>query len=262
MVATSRRLTSCRTLEDAVASLLEWAHANRSSSINLPAKPHAIIAINKSRNDTPSDQWSHVTATAKLLRSANAQIAKNKTFMKYAAMWQERSNTSIDDINDLLRFYYSTVNVVRIPLKSRHQLLHEQREVLFEIIHDCCQKTFEQSQRRRMLADVDDFGMYVSLAFDRFAESLDEPFDYMQASLKSQPPPRSMGDHVYGFSKLVHRRSGKPKPHAAQLFDKLTPMIASCLMLEAARKQRLGKVRFCFNSETADCLYRTTQGLV
>lgn len=160
--------------------------------------------------------------------------------MKYKKLW-ETARFQIDDMNDLLRCYYSTVNVVRIPEKNRYGLLHNQEKVLYNIILDCCNRSSETKEGKRMLADVDEFGLYLSMAFDHFSESLDVPFDFVKACLQHNPPPETMVDNMWYFTKLVHRQNRSLKGQISQLFDLLTPMIASCILLDSYRKRIIGK---------------------
>lgn len=227
--------------------LLNWANANYMRTTNFPTKPHAIIALNKSDHSTPEHSWDEVTATASLLKSANAQIDKNSTFIKYVDMWKA-SNTRIRDMDDLLRRYYSTVKVVRLPDKCRLQRMHQQRQALYEVIQKCCDDTMDVEKDRNMLPDVEEFGLYLSLAFDHFSESLDVPFDYVEASLKHQPPPLTFIDSMLVFIRMIAQEAkpahdSNPQLQATEvLFDLLTPFVASCLMLDSSRKQHIGNV--------------------
>ena len=90
-----------------------------------------------------------------------------------------------------------------------------------------------------MLPDVDEFGLYLSLAFDHFSETLDKPFDFVHASLKYQPIPETLADNILIFAKAVARNC-QLEGQIKELFEKLTPMIVSCLMLDSARKRRIG----------------------
>lgn len=215
--------------------LLDWADANYTKSTNLPSKPHAIIALNKSEHTTTEEQWKTRFATANLL---STDIRANNTFKKYATKWRN-AQVQIRDTSDLLRCYYSSVTVVRLPQKSRAQLMHEQCGVLYKAIFKCCEESMETKKERRMLPDADEFGLYISLAFDHFSESLELPFDYVEASLKHQPPPVSLADNIINFARMIANQD--PQLQIAQLFTKLAPMVASCLMLDSARKQRMGK---------------------
>lgn len=217
--------------------MLDWASSSYSKSTNLPSKPHAIIALNKSDHMTAESQWSSVHATADLLESTN--IAKNTTFMKHADMWKT-AGVHVRTMNDLLERYYSTVHVVRLPDKSRLQRMHDQRGELYQVISQCCEESMEAKRGHRMLPDVDEFGLYLSLAFDQFSTSLDKPFDYMAASLKYQPPSATLSASIIKLAQMV----AGPRPQEAKmdtLFNRLTPIVSSILMLDSARKQRIGR---------------------
>ena len=222
-----------------VEDLLKWADKNYKGSTNLPSKPHVVIAINKCESATPSDQWNTSNATAHLLSTTNSQIRKNVIFAKYAKIWESRA-LEIEDMRDLLKCYYSSVNVVRIPHKSRYKLLNDQRYKLYNLILDSCNRSSEVKLQKRMLADVDEFGLFLSLAFDHFAESLDEPFDFIQASIRSNPLPESFHNNIYNFALMVMRQCHLWEETAAH-FDIITPMVASCIMLDSSRHRRMGK---------------------
>lgn len=89
-----------------------------------------------------------------------------------------------------------------------------------------------------MLPDMDKFGLYISLAFDHFSESLDRPFDYVQASLKHQPPPMTLADTLENFLLMIAAQL--PEMRTRDLFKRVTLFVAPCLMLDSARKQRTG----------------------
>lgn len=232
------QLISCRTLEVVVEDLLAWADKNHRGSTNLPSKPHVIIAINKCESATPEAQWDINTATGTLLSSATSQIRKNITFAKYANSWAN-SGIDVDDMKELLKLYYSSVHVVRVPQKSRYQLLNEQRDKLYELILDNCNRSSEAKRRKQMLLDVDQFGVFLTLAFDHFAESLDVPFDFIKASLKSSPPPGSFTENVEKFVLAVHRNEHL-QGDIRTLFTMLTPMVAACILLDSSRNRRMG----------------------
>ncbi|TGJ87061.1 hypothetical protein E0Z10_g1710 [Xylaria hypoxylon] len=241
-------LNNPKTMEDVVEKLLAWADTNRSKSVNLPSKPYAIIALNKCPNSTPDALWNTLEATDNLYKSMNSQIQNNNTFQAYVKKW-ESSRLRISDMEELFRCYYSKVHVIRIPDKSRYKLLEQQRDELYLIIRDCCSKSLMKKRESRMLPDTDEFGIYISLAFDHFSQTLEEPFDYVKASLRHQPPPQTMADKLYTFARLVAQRLGL-QGKIETLFAKLTDMVASCLMLGAARKRLFGQPDDWFKVET------------
>ena len=234
-----RSLHHSRTLEVVVEELLKWADKNYKGSANLPSKPHVIIAINKCEPATPPEQWNIHSATAQLLSATNSQIRKNPTFAKYVRIWEDK-DFEIDDMRDLLRCYYSSVSVVRIPHKSRYNQLSEQRIKLYDLIVDCCERSTQAKISKRMLPDVDQFGEYLSLAFDHFAESLDEPFDFVRASLKTYPPPETFYSNLWNFIKQVNIWINN-RGDIQAIFELIKPMVASCIMLDSARSERIGE---------------------
>ncbi|KAI0965763.1 hypothetical protein F4678DRAFT_467205 [Xylaria arbuscula] len=241
-------LNNPKTMEDVVEKLLAWADANHSKSINLPTKPHAIILLNKCSNSTPDAMWNTLEATDQLYSSMNSQIQKNNTFQAYVKKW-ESAKQRISDMEELFRCYYSKVHVLRIPDKSRYTLLEKQSDELYRIIRTCCSKSFMKKKESRMLPDADEFGIYMSLAFDHFSQTLEEPFDYVKASLRYQPPPQTIADKLYAFARLVARRLGI-EGEIQNLFAKLIDMMASCFMLDAARKRRFGQPEDWFRAKT------------
>ncbi|KAI1264025.1 hypothetical protein F5Y18DRAFT_418041 [Xylariaceae sp. FL1019] len=241
-------LNNPRTMEDVVEKLLLWADSNYSASINLPSKPHAIIVLNKSSSETPGDQWSRHRATEEFFISMDPQVSKNKTFERYMKKW---ANNDVTNMQDLFECYYSSVNVIRIPDKSRYQLFHEQGIVLADAIRYHCDVAQRKKRDRKMLPDADQFQQYLSLAFDHFSETLDEPFDYIKASLKSRPPPKTLADNLHEFVLLLAQTT-KREGQIKWLFDKITTLVASCVMLDSARKRLFGKPHEWFSMPWAD----------
>ncbi|KAK6220922.1 hypothetical protein LQW54_001842 [Pestalotiopsis sp. IQ-011] len=243
-------LNNPNTMEDVVEKLLEWADQNHSSSINLPSKPHAVIALNKSNNSTADDQWNRATATEGFLNSMDKQLRNNPTFERYVKKWQD-SGKDITLMREMFECYYAGVHVMRLPDKSRYQKLHEQRNVLYNTIVERCESSFEKRKNCHMLADVDQFGLYLSLAFDHFSETLDEPFDYVQASRKHRPPPETMSENIFDFVELLAQKLGL-EGEIERLFGDATDFVASCIMLDASRKQLLGRPIEWFGSAASD----------
>jgi hypothetical protein len=144
-------------------------------------------------------------------------------------------------MQDLLKCYYSTVHVVRIPDKSRYQLLDKQRRQLHDKIVECCNVSYETNLERQMLSDVDEFGLYLSLAFDHFSETLEKPFDFIEASLKHRPLSDTLSDNVLSFARHFGSIQGR-HGDIDWVFKQLVQFISSCILLESARKQHIGMI--------------------
>lgn len=129
--------------------------------------------------------------------------------------------------------------MVRLPDKSRYQLIHEQLDVLHDVIHTCCDRSFQKKEELKMLPNVDQLQIYMTMAFDHFSETLDEPFDYVKASFKYRPPPETLADNLLEFVLLIAEKCGLGDDIEG-LFNRVTDLVASCIMVDSARKQRYG----------------------
>lgn len=201
-----------------------------------------IIALNKSNNQTPEDQWSEVNATANLLDAANAQIHTNATFVRLAERWKH-PYYRVDTMKKLMECYYSTVHVVRLPQKDRYQLVDQQRKLLQGLLRRCCEHARAEKEERGLLTDVDEFGMYLSMAFDHFSLSLDKPFNFVEASLDRNPIGSKVGDDLLFFI-ILFGFFVECQDDMSTLFNNLTPFLASCILLRAARKKHIGKFQY------------------
>lgn len=228
-----------RTIEAVAESLLTWAHANSEGSINLPSKPHAVIVLNKcvaAENDAAF--WPSATSTEDLL---SYNITRSEIFQKFC-------KNGIVDLRSLLRQFYSEVTVIRMPDKTNLKILDQQRRALYKLIYDRCESAHDVKAQTHMLANSDDLQVYLQTAFDHFSESLDEPFDFIAASVKNSPIPRDLADHIILLARLVSQRLERTQTDrrlvsTELVFDRLTQFVASCLRLDAARNNRLGMSR-------------------
>lgn len=231
--------TFSRAIEDVVEKLIKWADANHSTSINMPCKPHAVIAINKSQNSSPDEYWLPAQTTEDFFKSMSDQLIKNPTLREYSEKWR-MAKAPIHNMRELFDRYYWTTTVVRLPEKSRYELMYRQRGVLREVIRDRCQQSFNKRKDASILPDVDEFGMYLSLAFDHFSETLEKPFDYVKASIQYRPPPDTLEGNLFEFALLV-AETLNCQGDIERIFDTSTKIVASYFILDSARKQRMGK---------------------
>jgi len=197
-----------------------------------------IIAVNKCESVASEEEWKSATATASALKT---NIRSNPTFQRLEEKWRNSTKgPRVFNTEKLLECYYSSVHVVKLPKKQSMQRMLLQRDELYRVITDCCANSKESKQDLNMLPDVDEFGLYMTFAFDHFSQSLDESFDYMEASLRYLPPPLTLAENFKKFASLVRDHMGSEARSTSDVFDELKPMIASCLMLDSARKQRMG----------------------
>lgn len=97
-------------VESVFVRLVDWAAAALEMSSNQPVLPHVIIALNASENDIDPSLWDVFNVTSSIFDSLARTVNQNETFKKYAQFWRERNKT-IDNMEQLILMYYSSVQV-------------------------------------------------------------------------------------------------------------------------------------------------------
>ncbi|KAL9618157.1 MAG: hypothetical protein Q9160_007107 [Pyrenula sp. 1 TL-2023] len=90
-----------------------------------------------------------------------------------------------------------------------------------------------------MLLNSDEMQPYLQYAFDHFSRNLDQPFDFVQASLSNNPIPSNFGGNVLKLAIDV-MDLWRDKLDGPRIFKELSFMVASCIMLDSARHRTLG----------------------
>ena len=159
-------------------------------------------------------------------------------FRRYADIWESRGRR-ISSMKELLECYYSSVTVVRIPTKGRYGLLHQQVRELHGQIASKCKTALSIKRRVRMLPNSDDLQTYLQSAFDHFSKNLNDPFNFVQVALRNNPIPLDFGGNILklAISILEHPL----ELDGPDLFKALSPIVASCIMLDIVRHRLLGK---------------------
>ena len=228
---------ACRTIETVVERLIEWAAAAIGRSTNQPVLPHVIIALNGSENKIDPAQWHVNCATRKLMTSIGEALSKPS--LKEYARSRSNSTREIRTAEDLLLSYYCSVRVVRIPTQGRPQLINDQVDKLYKEISQNCQASRQAKRKVRMLLNADELQPYLQLAFDHFSSTLDTPFDFVKAYLLHNPIPADFAGNITKLAiKMMQRWENRLD--AVGIFKELSPMIASCIMLDAARHKIKG----------------------
>lgn len=90
-----------------------------------------------------------------------------------------------------------------------------------------------------MLLDDQELDPYLQFAFDHFAETLNTPFDFVQASFFNNPIPHNFGGNILKL--IINMMEVRPEATAHDLFYDLGHLVASCIMLDSARNKLIGK---------------------
>lgn len=230
-----------RVIENAVERLIGWAASALEKSSNQPVLPHLIIALNASENSVPPDQWDVEYATRWLLSDDQQHILRNPKLQTYAKYWQNRDK-SITSVEDLLLSYYYSVRVVRIPTKGRPKLISDQTSKLYNEITTACEQSRLQKRSLRMLLEADRLQPYLQYAFDHFSTTLDAPFDFVKVSFLHNPIPNNFGGNILKLA-INMMDVWENRLDGEALFTELSALVASCIMLDSARHNILGKFR-------------------
>lgn len=235
-----------RTLEEVLQRLVEWADAALEKSSNQPVLPHAIIALNQSRYDIKSELWDVDSATDTHLDSVSLDLKNHPVFKQQVEFWNDRGR-EINTVGQLVRSYYSSIRVVHVPAEGKPNLILQQTQKLYDEIHQASQSAREQKAGLRMLLGADDFQPYLEQAFDHFARDLNMPFDFVQASMASSPIPHDFGGNILKLAiQIMACWEDKAKGHT--IFEELSNVVASSIMLDAARCGIKGRPEEIFSS--------------
>lgn len=233
------KLTFDRVVESVLERLVDWAAAALEKSSNQPVLPHAIIAFNASEYGIPEDLWDVDRATEALMESLSRTVYHNATFKKYAQFWRERDR-QIESVQELVLSYYSSLRVVRIPTDGRPKLIRTQVEKLSTMIRWASKEARDLKLESGMLLDADELQPYLQDAFDHFAGKLDTPFDFVQASFTNSPIPLNFGGNILKLALQVMER-WEDVAKAGTIFEELSYIVASSILLDATKQKILGR---------------------
>ena len=223
-----------------LTKLIRWAAASFEKSLGQPALPHLIIALNATDLSIDPTQWDVKEATQKLLSDVESSIERIPALQAQLEEWRTKGR-SIKTTKDLLECYYSSITVVRIPAKGRYMLIDEQVEKLHTEIVVKCSHSHYWKRKVRMLSMSEDLQLYLQFAFDHFAQNLDTPFDFVKVALHINPIPSDFGGNILKLAVAI--KDCQKTWNIALIFEHLSLMVASCIMLDIHRHRRLGQWR-------------------
>ena len=85
-------------------------------------------------------------------------------------------------------------------------LIRAQVEKLSTSIRWASKEARKLKLESRMLLDADELQPYLQTAFDHFADKLDTPFDFVQASFTNSPIPQNFGGNILKLALQVMER--------------------------------------------------------
>lgn len=233
-----------RTFESAaLVPMLEWAAASIEGSVNQAAMPHAIIVLNFTDPNINPNGWTVESATTSLLSTYSQAVTENVDVRNHARYWHEKGKP-ISTTKDLLLCYYSSISVVRVPQKGRYGLVDKQVAKLDDQIHRRCKEARQNRKHLRIIFNTDEFQAALSMGFDHFSNRLDEPFDFVELSWALNPIPKDFGGNILRLALAIKDDPTMKNSSGSHIFQHLSHMVASCVMLDFVRHQIKGTLSF------------------
>ena len=130
------------------------------------------------------------------------------------------------------------MKVIRVPTGEKPSLIAQQMSQLRQSISNACTMARSKKSQLRMLLDDEELDPYLQFAFDHFAETLETPFDFVEASFAKSPIPHNLGGNILKVA--INIMEVRPFATADEIFSDLAFLVASCLMLESARSRLRG----------------------
>jgi hypothetical protein len=180
-------------------------------------------------------EWNCDQAKKNLMSGVQDAIRLVPEFRAYVEIWQGFGR-QIRTVDDLFLCYYSSLTVIRIPKKDQLMLLNEQVNKLHDNITQRCQQGFTAKVKARMSSNADELQSYLSAGFEHFTTVLDRPFNFIDIALRNNPIPHDFADHIVTLAAVLQEQD-RLGGDCAQ-FRRLTPMIASCILLDCVRHNR------------------------
>jgi hypothetical protein len=191
-------------------------------------------------------EWDPDFATLSLLDTVKHSLDRVNGVPEMQSLvyqWKHERGVNIKSVEDLIRRYYSSFTVVRVPeAKGHYNLMHEQIEKLHKVISANCLDSFTFKRNVRMLSNTDELNVYLQAAYDHFTTNLSVPFNFIDVSLKNNPLPETFGDHITQFAvaifDILKRATDRQPVTGGCIFTPLSSMVASCIMLDCVQYRK------------------------
>jgi hypothetical protein len=130
--------------------------------------------------------------------------------------------------------------VLRIPTSQQANLVYEQGHKLYTEIYDSCKIAQSRKSDLRMLLDSRQLQSYLTHAFNHYCRTLEQPFDFVQASFMNAPVPAHFGGNILKVALGLMENQSVQDRNGRAIFEKLSPFVASCILLDCVRNDVLG----------------------
>lgn len=88
-----------------------------------------------------------------------------------------------------------------------------------------------------MLSTSDELDVYIQAGFDHFSQGpLDRPFNFVEVAIRNNPIPNDFTGHIIQLAILMLPQFTTAMRSGEELFEKLSEMVASCIVLNCTLK--------------------------
>jgi hypothetical protein len=125
-----------------------------------------------------------------------------------------------------------------MPADEKPILVHSQGMKLHSEIQKGISASQEQRSKLRMLLSARDFQTFFQRALDHFCSTIDQPFDFAKASFSSTRTSSAFSQNLLSLATAMINIG--PRLKASSIFERLSLLTASCIMLDTVRHEVRG----------------------
>lgn len=212
-------------------------------SLNQAGKPHIIIVIDAVNIHVGDEDWNTDVATRQLLQILdNARFRNNNPLKLMADRIVADGGPHLDSIGGLMRYFYASVTVVRLPQTPYLGRMETRVRKLYRAIESATGQSYGEKSKLGVAVTADGIQPMFSAAADQFSKDMDAPFHLLAEAWRGIPGPKGMAGGLQHFICAFRRasRHGDYETDTVQLLNDLGPLFSSCLLLDAERHSLLG----------------------
>ncbi|KIW97974.1 uncharacterized protein Z519_01558 [Cladophialophora bantiana CBS 173.52] len=224
--------------------LVDFAKRSVEKSLNQPILPSAIVVLNAVEVAGKEERWTIEDATRSFFRDVQGITTSGHDLRELAKNFASESDCRSLSARELLKCYYRSVRVIRIPAKSSetYNLINKQILLLREEIIRVCQTAHYEKSIKRRLANADDLQQYLQAGFEHFANDIETPFDFRTVSTRNKLIAHDFSDHILTLARTIHESTRHERLQPKMLLGGLCSLIASCILLDYVRNNLQGPV--------------------
>ena len=214
-----------------VLHLVKWAHNAMEQSYNKPVLPHVVIALNRQDGDVDQDVYD-VSKAKQILMDRIRGVHDTPSLERYTEYWKTEDEERINSGEALLMCYYSSVKVIHFPNEYSPTRMHKQITTFYQVLSQTCQASKKHRADVQMKLNAVAFPLYIRRAFNQFASSLAQSFDFSEAWFDLNPVSFDFRSAILILALQVRKNL---KIADVKLWEEMSDFIASCFLVNKCR---------------------------